>query len=543
MEAIMNLHAVHQLLIDQPLVALFAIIASGLLLGNIHVKGIAIGSSGVLFSALLAGHLGYPVPQGTGTLGLVLFVYCVGIGAGGRFFAALAREGATLAKLAFVTVTLGGLLTAAGALLLGLPADLATGIFAGAMTSTPALAAATEGLGNSGSEGVSIGYGIAYPFGVIGVVLFVQLLPRMLKYDLEKIAENHKDPSEDAERVETVLIEVTNPNLVGKKIADAGLNNFNACQISRIYRNDRLEPLHYDDRFETGQLLLLVGRLNEIAIATDFLGKRSDRRVIKDVENERQQVLVTSRKLSGGTLGDLAPLKNYGIVITRVTRLGLTFVPNASTVIERNDQLTAVGRSDNLKTFSNAVGHRSSAIDATDLLSLSAGLTLGIIVGLIPIGLPNSTPITLGLAGGPLLVAILLGHFGRVGRIVGHIPRPTRMLLQELGLVFFLAHAGVRGGGALVETVQEYGLSVFGLGIAVTALPLLLSWPIARKLFRLNPLQTLGGICGGMTSTPALGAITARTESQVPVVSYVSAYPVALVIMILVAKTLVAFLS
>ena len=537
------MEAIHQLLADQPLIALFAIIATGLLLGTLTVKGISLGSSGVLFTALLAGHLGYSIPSETGTLGLVLFVYCVGIGAGGRFFAALAREGATLAKLALVTVVMGGLITWAGASLLDLPTDLATGIFAGALTSTPALAAATDGISATGAQGISIGYGIAYPFGVIGVVLFVQLMPRLLKHDFEKIAAESRDPRESEERVETVLVEVTNPNLAGKKIADSGLGNFNACQISRIYRDDRLAPLQYDDAFETGQLLLLVGRSNEMAIAIDFLGKRSDRKLIKDVENERQLLLVTSKSVSGRSLREIAPLKNYGIVITRVTRLGFTFVPNSSTVIERNDQVTAVGNADNLRTFATAVGDRRSAIDATDLLSLSAGLTLGIVVGLIPLGLPNSTPVTLGLAGGPLLVALLLGHFGRVGRIVGHIPRPTRMLLQELGLVFFLASAGVKGGVSFGETVQQYGLPIFGLGIAVTMLPLFLSWPVARFFFGLNPLQALGGICGGMTSTPALGAITTKTDSQIPVVSYVSAYPVALVIMIVVAKLLMAALG
>jgi putative transport protein len=247
--------------------------------------------------------------------------------------------------------------------------------------------------------------------------------------------------------------------------------------------------------------------------------------------------------MAGQTIREIAPLKNHGIVITRITRLGLTFVPNASTVIENNDQLTAVGRIDDLKGFAKAVGHRSNAIDTTDLLSLSAGLTLGIIVGLIPIGLPGATPVTLGLAGGPLLVALLLGHFGRVGRIVGHIPRPTRLLLQELGLVFFLASAGVRGGGALTDTVSEYGLMVFALGLLVSLVPLIVAWPLARGMFKLDPLQSLGGICGGMTSTPALGAITAKTDSQVPVVSYVSAYPVALIVMIIVAKALIGALS
>jgi putative transport protein len=538
----MNIEAINQLLLNQPLIALFAIIASGLLLGNVTIKGLNLGSSGVLFTALLAGHLGYSIPGGIGTLGLVLFVYCVGIGAGSRFFASLAREGATLGKLALIIVSTGGLITWAGAKLLDLPADLATGIFAGALTSTPALATATEGL-KDGASGVSIGYGIAYPFGVIGVVLFVQLLPRFLKHDLEAIATEHEAEDDTDERVTTVLVEVTNKNIIGKKIADAGINNLNACQVSRIFKDDQLVPLSYGDEFSEGQLLLLVGRSKEIAIATDYLGQRSDRHVLKDVENERQHLLVTARKISGKSIRELAPLKNFGVVITRITRHGITFVPNTSTLIQTHDNLTTVGRDVDLNVFAKAVGHRSNAVDSTDLLSLSAGLTLGIIAGLIPLGLPGSTPITLGLAGGPLFVALLLGHFGKVGRIVGHIPRPTRLLLQDLGLVLFLANAGVRGGVSLVATVQQYGLTLFILGMLVTIVPMLIVWPLARKLFKLDPLQALGGICGGMTSTPALGAITAKTDSQVPVISYVSAYPVALIVMILIAKVLTGLLT
>jgi putative transport protein len=536
--------AFHNLLLNQPLIALFAVIATGLLLGNVKVKGINLGSSGVLFTALLAGHLGYSIPGGIGTLGLVLFVYCVGIGAGDRFFAALAREGAALAKLAVLIVVLGGFVTWAGAQLLDLPAGLAAGIFAGALTSTPALAAATEGLlAEGGSEAVSIGYGIAYPFGVIGVVLFVQVLPRILRIDLDALSEKVEKSIPDDNRVENVLVEVTNPNLFGQKISESGVTQFNACQVCRIFRDDRLTPLAYDDTFEAGQLLLLVGRKSEMQIAIDLIGKRSDRNVLRDTENERQELVVNSNTFSGQRLGDVAPLRNYGVVVTRITRLGLTFVPGADTIIERHDKITCVGRTDDIKTFSAAVGHRSSAIDATDLLSLSVGLTLGIIVGLMPLGLPDSEPITLGLAGGPLLVALILGHFGKVGRIVGFIPRPTRLLLQELGLVFFLANAGVRGGGALVSTLQEHGILLFALGICVSALPLIVAWPIATHFFRMNALQALGGICGGMTSTPALGAITAKTDSTVPVVSYVSAYPIALIFMIVISKILIKIIA
>ncbi|WP_309387095.1 aspartate:alanine exchanger family transporter [Cerasicoccus frondis] len=530
-------------LMSNPLIALFVIIGGGLLLGQVTIKGVNLGSSGVLFTALLAGHFQYSLPAAIGSVGLVLFVYCVGIGAGGRFFSAIAREGSQLALLALLIVIIGTALAYAMALMLDIPADLAAGIFAGSLTSTPALAAASESLSDVGESALVIGYGIAYPFGVAGVVIVIQVLPKLLKWDLKKAAAEAKDPREAEARVENVLVEVTNPNLEGKRISESGLAQFNACQASRVQRGEKLEPLSYDDTFHVGQRLMLVGLTKEIGIAVDYLGKRCDQRALRDVENEKRELAVTSKAFAGKNLRDIAPLKNHGVVITRISRLGLTFVPNASTVIENHDVLTVVGRSEAIKDFAEVVGHRSNSVDETDLLSLSLGLALGIVVGLIPIKLPGGSPLTLGLAGGPLITGLVLGHFGRVGRIVGHIPRPTRLLLQEFGLVLFLADAGVKGGGALVATLQEYGMVLFGMGVVLTVAPIAIALPIATKFFKMNILQALGGICGGMTSTPALGAITAKTDSQAPVVSYATAYPIALIMMTVFAKLLVSTLS
>lgn len=530
-------------LLANPYAALFLVIGGGLLLGQINIKGVSLGSSGVLFTSLLAGHFGLTIPNAVGTLGLVLFVYCVGIGAGGRFFGALAREGSTLAKLSLLVVTVGAALAYGLALVFNIPADLAAGLFAGAMTSTPALAGATEALTQVGEGALVIGYGIAYPFGVAGVVIYIQLLPRLLKWDLSKEAREHSDPRDTANRVVKVLVEVTNPNLFGKRIHESALTNFPACQVSRVMRKGVLGPLNYDDRLEQGQKLLLVGRSKEIEFAIDYVGQRSDEAYVLDSENERRQLLVTSKSVAGKTIGAIDPLKNHGVTITRITRLGLTFVPDSETEIEASDLLTVVGLNEQLDAFASLIGHRSNAIDETDLLSLSLGLAVGIIIGLIPFGLGDKFQITLGLAGGPLLAGLLLGHFGRVGRLVGHIPRPTRMLLQELGLVLFLADAGLRGGGAFVETVQLYGFKLFFVGALLTILPSLIALPLALKLFGMNRLQALGGICGGMTSTPALGAITAKTDSQIPVVSYATAYPIALILMTVFAKILVSLLG
>lgn len=526
-------------LMGNPLIALFAIIGIGLLVGGISFKEINLGSSGVLFVALAAGHLGYSLPAAVGNIGLVLFVYCVGIGAGGRFFSIIAREGGDLAKLALLIVALGAAVCWGAGRFLDLPVGLVTGIFAGSLTSTPALAAATEGLKEGGAGDVIVGYGIAYPFGVIGVVLFVQVLPRLLRINVDKVAAETDREADGASRLENVLVEVSNANILGQRIAESGLANINGVAVSRIMRDEHLEPLRYDDVFVAGQLLLLVGRARELDIAVDYIGQRSERRMIKDVENERQTLLVTAKTIANRTLRDIEPLKNFGVVVTRVTRLGLTFVPHGDTRVENNDSLTTVGKPEDLKRFAEAIGHRPQGFDETDLLSLSIGLTFGIIVGLVPIGLPGTASITLGMAGGPLLVALVLGHFGRVGRIVGHIPRNTRLMLQELGLVLFLADAGVRGGAQMVATLKTYGVPIFLVGVVATAIPMLVALPVALRYLKMNILQALGGICGGMTSTPALGALTSRTPSQQPVVSYASAYPVALIMMTVFAKLLI----
>lgn len=210
--------------------------------------------------------------------------------------------------------------------------------------------------------------------------------------------------------------------------------------------------------------------------------------------------------------------------------------------MEYNDQLRVVGKPESLKQFADLVGHKSIAFDRTDILSVAFGIVLGVIVGNIPLGLPGMEPIILGLAGGTLLVALLLGHFGKMMGIIGYIPRPVRMSLQELGLIFFLADAGVKGGKNLVITLQESGLTIFFAGLVLTVIPMVLSLLIATKVMKMNLMNSLGGICGSMTSTPALGAITSKTEAQSPLVSYATAYPIALILMTVVAKILILIL-
>ncbi|MEM1058832.1 MAG: TrkA C-terminal domain-containing protein [Verrucomicrobiota bacterium] len=528
-------------ILSNPLVALFAIIGLGLILGSIKVWGLSLGSSGVLFVGLVFGHFGYGIPPIIGTIGLVIFVYCVGIGAGGRFFNSLKQHGVNFALLSVVVVAVAAGATWILARMADLPTDLATGIFAGALTSTPALAAGLESIPAEESL-ISIGYSIAYPFGVVGVVVMVQLLPRLMRVDLAELGKKLDQEDPEQREVGSRLVRVTNPNLFGQKISEKNFFAATSCTISRVLENDRLRPLRYDDIFEQNGLVMLVGFEDKVMHAVDFIGRVEERYLPLDADRERRQLVLTSAAAAGKALRSLETLKQYGVVITRIRRGDVTFAPTGDTVVESGDVLQTVGQPEDLEKFAGFIGHRSQADFETDILSFAVGITLGVLLGLLPFG-GGEQPFTLGLAGGPLFVGLVLGHFGRIGRIAGFIPRPTRLLLSELGLVMFLAAAGTRGGGAFVATVEQYGLVVFAVGAVVTALPLLIAVPLAQWVWRLNLLQALGGVCGGMTSTPALGTITAKTDSQVPVVSYATAYPVALILMIVLTKGLVQVLG
>ncbi len=527
------------LLLGNPLFCLFLTIGLGLLVGKISIKGINLGAAGVLFVALVMGHFGFRLPDGCGKIGLVLFIYCIGISAGGRFFSALAKEGSRAFILALVTTISGVLILWGGISALDLPSDISIGLYAGAMSSAPALAAASESL--TDQSGLIVGYGIAYPMGIIGIILFVQIIPKIIYR--RQIEEELNNSTSEEEVLLNVLVEVTNSALVGRRIAEFGHKHLHRCQIARRLQGERLLPLAYEDTFLENQHILMVGREEDLQLAIDLIGQRSDRDYVRDIEHERKEVQVSTQEFIGKTINEIAPLQNYGVMITRIARYGFTFVPERDTVIEGRDVIRIIGRPEGIKNFAAAIGHQSRGHENMELLSLTVGLALGVLLGMIPFSLPGSEAITLGLAGGPLIISLILGHFGHIGKLVTHIPRDTRKLLQDIGLVFFVADAGIKGGAAFVETFQLYGLPLFLLGTAITLGSTLITFLVAAYGFKLSPLATLGAICGSMTSTPALGSVTSKYQSKLPVINYATIYPVALIIITLTAKVLVGILN
>ncbi len=528
-----------QTILQNPTFVLFAILFFGLALGNLSIKGIALGSSGVLFVAMLAGHYKLAIPAGVSDMGTALFVYCVGLGVGNRFFSSLRSRGKNLIILALIIVLTGWFTAWGMCALLGIELSVGAGLFAGACTSTPALAAALDAAKAAGLNEsiINIGYGVAYPFGVIGIVLFVQLLPRILRKNLSN---NQDNGTPDPHSIITRRVRVTNPEALHKSPAELAQQWHMSCRITRILRDGELRPITTTDTLQENDELLMVGELEKLERDSGLLGHlSSEQSTLRLPQNESAELILLSAAMSNKTMSELDTLRNYGITISRITRLGNTFVPTADTELIRNDVLRVVGSPDAIATFKAECGHRDTAMNTADALSLMGGLMLGILLGKLQFSFGNGDGFSLGMAGGPLVVALILGHFGRLGPIVGYIPRPTRLLVMELGLMLFLAGAGVRGGEKLVETLSENGLSMFFVGAVITMLPLFIGYFVARKFLKMEIAETLGCICGSQTSTPALGAITAQTDSQDPVIAYSTAYPVALIFMTILAQLLV----
>lgn len=521
------------------LLALLVVIGLGLALGRLTWRGLCLGSAGVLFVALAAGQFGFQVPRLAGIVGVVLFVYCLGLGAGPSFLRSLTHNGKSLTVLGTAMIVSAAAATWLLARLCGLSPGLASGLFAGALTSTPALAAAAERL--PGDAEVAVGFGLAYPVGVVGVIAFVQLAPRLFRRLWEAASQNLGE-SPETRVITRALVEVLNPAVVGRGLHEISTLRRANCRVSRLLVGTALLPLPADFRLELGQKLLLIGNQRRLGDVVEALGQRcDDTGYTLDTERQRRQVVVTSKEMVGKSLADLHLLSRFGVNVSRIHRHDVEIVPGMDEKLQFADALTVVGNPDDLQKFTQRAGHRERTIDETDLISLVTGLALGVIVGQVQVQL-GDTRISLGMAGGPLLVGLLLGHFGRVGPLVGHMPRAARFLLSEIGLALFLADAGAQAGSQLLPVLRDQGPALCGAAVVILIVPLLVGCLVARWCLKMDALEMLGGICGAMTSTPALGVISSAVDSSRPATSYATVYPLALILLTLMAPLLIELL-
>ncbi|MEW6236999.1 MAG: TrkA C-terminal domain-containing protein [Candidatus Omnitrophota bacterium] len=515
-------------------VSLFLILALGILAGNIKIMGFSLGPSAVIFVAIAFGHYGVSVPDAIRDLGVIFFVYAVGLQAGPRFFRSIRQNGITFLLISIITLFSGAGVVLFLTKLFHLAPGLGVGIFAGALTSTPGLAAALD---VAKDPMISIGYGISYPFGIIGVVLFVQAIAKTNRTKNE-LNQEKQGAAKSKSHVKTHQYVVTNPNCAGKSLVEIDFHSMSKAIVTRIKRGPNINLAYDDFVLHLDDVVMAVGTEPELRKLEHLIGQKTS----VDMESTRdiivREVFISSTKIAGKSLRELEVKELYGVIVTRLWRDDIEFVPTGDTTLELGDLIRVVADKDDVQFFIGIVGQEERRIHETNLLPICIGIVLGVLIGFYPIQFPGGFSFRLGLSGGPLLVALAAGHYGRIGKISLRVPYAARYFSRELGLLLFLASAGTSAGGSFVEVFQKAGLPVLALGALVTTICMVAAYIMAFFFFRLGNLSSIGVVCGAMTSTPALGVVTAQIDSESPTISYASIYAISLVFVTVISQLL-----
>ncbi len=528
--------------------------ALGLSLGKVRIAGVSLGVGGVLFAGLLLGHFkltfDHHVLEFVREFGLILFVYTLGLQIGPGFFGSLRSRGLVLNSLACGVVLLGALI-AAGCIGFGLlSAPAGVGLLSGATTNTPSLAAAQQalkqmGAGDDATALQGMAYAVAYPFGIIGTILAMLLVRRVYRIDVPaEIAAAEAARSASSPKPASRNFEVRNANLEGRTLSRVPGLAGSGVVISRFSREGRVEVARPNTVLRLGDILHAVGPeqgLEELRVVVGAEAGVDLKSVPGPVINRR--LIVTKSDVLGQPLAELEILTESSVVITRVTRNGLEFTPTPNFRLQFGDILMVVGESHSVDAVAGVVGNSPKALESPQPIPFFIGIALGVVVGSIPLALPGLPAAgKLGLAGGPLVVAILLSRLANTGPVVWYMPPTANHMLREIGITLFLAAVGLKSGERFVEVLLSgEGWRWLALGALVTAVPLLLIGLLARGWRKLNYAEICGLLAGSMTDPPALAFSQQVTNSDAPAVAYATVYPLVMLLRVFTAQ-LVVFL-
>lgn len=550
-----------QLLLDNPLLLLFVVAAVGYPLGRLKIGGSSLGVAAVLFVGLAIGslHPDLKLPEIIYVLGLVLFVYTVGLSSGPGFFASLRRKGWRDNLLVLGVLLVAAALTLVLYRLLRLPAALTAGLFAGSLTNTPALAAVLEYLKSTATaSGLSpaavdqllaepvIGYSMAYPVGVVGMIVALALAQRWWRVDYARESE-HLEAAYAAtahHRLHSRTLRVTRPEAAGRTIQELMTANQWDVVFGRLKRGEQLALASKETRLALGDQLTVIGALDELARAAAGLGEVSQEQLELDrTELDYRRVFVSNPRVAGHRLRDLNLPQQFGAVVTRIRRGDVEFLPHGDTVLELGDRVRVLTHRSHIEAVSAFFGDSYRALSEVDIMTFSLGLGLGIILGLLPIPLPGGLTLKLGLAGGPLVVALVLGTRGRTGPLVWSLPYSANLTLRQTGLILFLAGVGTRAGYPFVTTLaQGGGWLLLAAGALITMVTAVLTLWIGHRLLRI-PMGLLIGMLAGLQTQPAvLGFALEQSGNELPNVGYATVYPVATIAKILLAQIILSLL-
>jgi putative transport protein len=552
----MELKTVSDMLASNPILLLFSVIGLGYLLGNIRIFGFNLGVSAVLFIGMAFGALDerLALPDYIYVIGLVLFVYAIGLQSGTGFFSSFRKRGLRI-NLAALLILCGG---AAVAVILkrimGISAPSIAGLFCGALTNTPALAATVETIENMSAaipasavqlslHSPVVTYGLAYPFGVLGVLLWFFLFSKLFRIDFAKEeAERLKESGTAA--IVSKTFRVINPAVAGRTVEEAlGLLGEPGFVLSRIRRGETISVVVPSTVLAAGDQVVAVGGAEALERAHILFGEQSSEHLPEESGRiTYRRIFVSNKNVIGKTIRELELHTLFDATITRLRRGDVDFVPSPDTILESGDRIRVVSRRENIEAISKFFGDSIRSISETDFLSLSLGVVLGVFLGMIAFPLPNGTVFRLGFAGGPLIVGLILGKLERTGPIIWGLPYTANLVIRQVGLVFFLAAIGTKAGPGFGETFRTGGWTLIAAGALITSVVAVTAILVGYKLFKL-PLSAVMGVVSGMHTQPAcLAYANQQASNEIPNVWYAAVYPASMIAKIILAQIIVSML-
>lgn len=538
---------------ERPLILIFLIVGIGFLLSHIKVKGVGFGVAFVLFTGIAFGAWGkdlFDAPEMVermemiAQIGLMLFVYTIGLQAGPAFFNIMKRKGVYIALLGIVVIGLAALMAWYNTYLFGLDPILATGVFCGALTNTPALAAANEFLrGDVNAYKLTIGYSVAYPLGVIVPILWSQYVAKRKHIDVihETKRAERQSGSAGGDPPATINVWAKNPQILGKTLGEVLPPQAIA---SRLKRYSQISIPNNNTRIQAEDIFHIVASQRNIEKLRILFGAES---LQPGPETFREnidfrRIMVTNPDLAGRSLRELQLFEGWEGIVTRVRRGDTDFVPTMETRIERGDRLRVVASTNKMEGITKLLGDKFKSIAETDYFSFAAGILMGLILGYIPIPLGGDVSLKLGIAGGPMVVGLILGYLGRTGNIYWSMPLNTNLTLRQLGIVLFFAVVGIKAGGGFVDAIAGEGLWLLLAGALVTLVVSVATLFGCMKILKMDWVSATGTLGGVQTQPAILSYIGEVSQSESPNAAYAAIMPVAMVLKILMAQLLLFFL-
>lgn len=542
------------------IVALYAfVIAAGVLLEKIKFFGISLGVTFVLFVGILAGHFGFTgnpaILSFVQDFGLILFVFCIGLQVGPSFFSSFKRGGITLNLLAvgivFLNIAVALILYFALQGRVDIP--MMVGILCGAVTNTPGLGAANEALQQLHYQGpeIAMGYACAYPLGVMGIILSMIIIRYICRVDVKQDSDEIQKEEEANPHMKpyTISLKVQNEALSGKTLSQ--VQNFLARDFvcTRIIQDGHMITPNANTVLRLGDRMFLVCAEDDSEAIMAFIGPKIEQDW--DATNQQdkpmvsRRILVTQPNINGKTLGELHFSSMYGVNVTRVNRSGMDLFAARQLRLQVGDRVMVVGPQDAIERVANLLGNQLRRLDHPNIVTIFVGILCGILFGSLPIAIPGMpTPVKLGLAGGPLIISILIGRFGHKVKLVTYTTMSANLMLREVGLVLFLASVGIKAGENFVQMVVEGdGVLYVGLGFLITFIPLVITGIVARWHHRVNYFTLMGLIAGSNTDPPALAYANQIAGNDAPAVGYSTVYPLTMFLRILTAQLLVLLMA